>query len=615
MPRTALELESKPSPIDFLSKPAIPRLRKEIQNICDSYSHPWDVLAELCQNSVDAITLHQKLFGEDGKEHSIHLNLDARERSIRIRDTGKGFSARNFERLLSPHGTDKEDDLDLIGEKGVGLTYTIFVCNHYEIKTKSSKAYIHGIIQNASLWKQNTIQTIPVCEIQAWKQKTYDPAETHTEIYLKGVERIDFEEEDIFLQSPKIIEYLLRTKTAIGSTRDLFGKKPLKINVVLTTIDMDGKKTQLPIKFEYMLPTQLLVDPSKAIDLDTFKETAADLDDRQKAKRLLGRAITSKKIEERAGRSINYYAFFAPSRKLWHEISEKNGLMTLDENNDEIPLYTGGIYVATRGMPTGITIEPPITGVAGYWANCYIIFEDNHINFDVGRKSIPGRTKGILRDIAKKVFQGFMPFVQYVSVTPAVKGGTSASIQAYEKNKTFEFLKKLPNLGISKIGYCKHPDRQEAAVAALFHEMVGAGILKGYRTLTTGYKQTYDLWAYYRISKDLVGSQFSKLANDSGFIELPTVIEFKYRAEDILKDFQDDRKFFADIDLLVAWDLDERKFGKEGVKTELLAQDDTFYFGSNYKLSWPGSYNLGNAGEKALICLRKLVGDLITKKH
>lgn len=44
--------------INFLETPSSRRLRREISNICDSYSHPWDILAELCQNSVDAIRLY-----------------------------------------------------------------------------------------------------------------------------------------------------------------------------------------------------------------------------------------------------------------------------------------------------------------------------------------------------------------------------------------------------------------------------------------------------------------------------------------------------------------------------------------------------------------------------
>lgn len=129
-------------------------------------------------------------------------------------------------------------------------------------------------------------------------------------------------------------------------------------------------------------------------------------------------------------------------------------------------------------MPTGILIEPPVTGYAGYWPNFYIILEDDNIKMDVGRKSIPGRTKGILKEIAKNIFQEFLPFIKYATADPAVTTGTLHTIQQYEKQKEFETLRKLPDIGIDKINYLKHPDGQEAGVVALFHELVASGIFK-----------------------------------------------------------------------------------------------------------------------------------------
>ena len=116
---------------DFLRNASEKRLRKEIVNICNSYSNSWDVLAELCQNSVDAINKYLKLYGKEPKNHRIMIIINARDRSIEIIDSGVGFVAEDFIELIAPHGTDKDQDTDSIGEKGVGLTYTIFSSNHY----------------------------------------------------------------------------------------------------------------------------------------------------------------------------------------------------------------------------------------------------------------------------------------------------------------------------------------------------------------------------------------------------------------------------------------------------------------------------------------------------
>ena len=101
---------------------------------------------------------------------------------------------------------------------------------------------------------------------------------------------------------------------------------------------------------------------------------------------------------------------------------------------------------------------------------------------------------------------------------------------------------------------------------------------------------TYYFWGKYIIDSNLVGSNFQYM-NKDGKIELPIVGEFKYKAEDILNDFESDIKFFNDIDLIVCWDLDEIKFAKKFVAVEPIKQKDILYFGSNFKLSWPGSYN------------------------
>jgi len=592
--------------IDFLSQPSHERLRKEIQNICDSYNHPWDIISELCQNSIDAIILYNKKYGKDAKkDHKIEITLNAQKRSIKIYDTGVGFSAKKFTELLAPHGTDKVG-LYIIGEKGVGLTYTIFTSNYYKIKTKSIQAYIEGYIENAALWKNGKLNEIPMFNIVTWDEIEFPPQETFTEIYLEDAERVYSENEDIFYQNINVLEYILRTKTAIGYLKDIFGERKLDISAKLTLVDLNGYKNVIDLKPRYMLPEES-INPSNVVDLEKFKKIAASLDDRQKARQLQGKSIIKKGHEIRASRKINYYVFFA-SRRFFSEFSEKNGLFTINESGDKNYLYKGGIYIGSRGMPTGIRLEPPISGSAGYWPNFYIILEDDSITFDLGRKSIPNRTKGLLRDITKKLFQEFMPYIKYVSSDPAI----ISSIQQYEKNKMFEELNKLPDLGINRIGYQKHPDGQEAAVVALFHELVGAGILQGYYTFKTGYKQTYDLWGVYRIKKDLIGDKYKHLADESGYIKTPIILEFKFKAEDILKEFENNLKYFIDIDLIVCWDLDETKFARQNVKVELLEKDDIFFFGSNYKLIWPGAYNLGTAGEKPVLALRKFIQDYQT---
>ena len=62
--------------------------------------------------------------------------------------------------------------------------------------------------------------------------------------------------------------------------------------------------------------------------------------------------------------------------------------------------FQSGIEIL-KGMPTGIKIPEPTTGYAGYWKNIYMLFEDDSLVFDIGRKAVDGRSTRKIKEIAK----------------------------------------------------------------------------------------------------------------------------------------------------------------------------------------------------------------------
>ena len=114
--------------IEFL-KPSIREIRKSIKDIDDSYNNDWDILAELLQNSVDAIKKSKPF------KPQILIEVDSIARKITVQDNGIGIENHQLPILLAPFSTNKEDDDEAIGEKGVGLTFVIFSCNKFFIKT------------------------------------------------------------------------------------------------------------------------------------------------------------------------------------------------------------------------------------------------------------------------------------------------------------------------------------------------------------------------------------------------------------------------------------------------------------------------------------------------
>jgi len=58
--------------------------------------------------------------------------------------------------LLAPFATDKEDDEQSIGEKGVGLTFVLFSCNDFYIKSGDGKQTTEGRVTDALTWKNSS---------------------------------------------------------------------------------------------------------------------------------------------------------------------------------------------------------------------------------------------------------------------------------------------------------------------------------------------------------------------------------------------------------------------------------------------------------------------------
>ena len=75
-------------------------------------------MAELIQNAVDAINRTDPVV-----QGEIYLQIDCIRKEISIRDNGCGIAPEKLVTFLRPFSTDKLDDENQIGEKGVGLKF------------------------------------------------------------------------------------------------------------------------------------------------------------------------------------------------------------------------------------------------------------------------------------------------------------------------------------------------------------------------------------------------------------------------------------------------------------------------------------------------------------
>lgn len=535
---------------DFLSL-SMSMVRSSIRGIESSYSNYWDILAELLQNSVDAI----KKTDRNGK---IEISIDYPTKSIVIKDNGCGILPSELPNLLKPFCTNKLNDPATVGEKGVGLKYAYFQSLKFEIKTGTADGSIFARIENARLWKQQTTdESLPL------DTETYDESFEGTEIKLEGIDN-----ENLFTLTKEQLIYVLRTKTAVGNTDAIWG--PSKhIDVFLKVTDSVGNQYNQQVPYKYFLPIDAF-QPGNILDLDSYCTWLheSDRSDQQKRQKIKGKIITKKFIDSsRPGRPIKAWACFVPKREVWGMASRAERLISADEFDNNYSdsewrreradtMFTDGIFTAVKGMPTTIRIEAPSTGYSGYWPNMFIIFQDDKMGFDIGRKFIHGATTSIYKSIAAQIFKEITNIAsKYISGNPEIVTST------FSREDLFNEINSLSDLRLpegSGVKFTKNPYDQEASVCAIFYQLIGAGKINDVIPIISGYKNKYDLYAKWN--------------------GRTVVIEFKSRLRNILRDFDNAVKMFDEIDYVVCWgvtDEDTNELYAKGVEVEPLSSLDS----------------------------------------
>jgi hypothetical protein len=511
---------------DYLT-PNINQIRHSIIGIDDSYNNSWDIYAELVQNAVDAIRQSSVERG------NIVLEIDCPAHSIIIRDNGVGIDKENLPYLLKPFATNKTGIDIAVGEKGVGLKFVIFSSNYFYIKTGNSSGSAEATIQDANTWKKSTDdKPLPL------KFKTLEEQFSGTLVVIKCVDN-----ENIFNLSFDQAKYVLRTKTAIGSTKPIWDDDRA-IDITLKYKDINSQSFEEALPFKYWLITDIVPANSK-IDLDNFEQWLGqgDRTDQEKMIKLKDKIIFRKgQFTHSNQRIIKYFACFVPVRRVWNDLSIRFQLATERNLTDDSWLseyyyckLNNGIYPSVKGMPTGISIDHPTTGYAGYWSNIFILFEDPFLRFDIGRKSIHGRQANIHREYAKAIFNEFLKYV-----TKYVSGDIVVEPTEWNRDEIFAEIERLVDLNIQGVTFKKTPTSQEASVAAIFFECIGSGKIQNIFPLISGYRSKYDLYALWDTRK--------------------VTIEFKSRLSNLARDFNDARKMFDEINCVVCWEVtDEDK--------------------------------------------------------
>ncbi|HDR7450318.1 ATP-binding protein [Bacillus thuringiensis] len=596
------------------------QLKSEIQEIVRSYRHSWDVFSEPIQNAIDSINRrfrihndpeyylyneYREKYGEISPDPSyegeLNIVFNVDDSSITIKDNGVGMEPESMEKYLLPKGSNKKVGKDY-GFKGYGLTFITFVSEKFELTSKFllNENAFHLEMDNCFQWLSGDVEfpNGPNCTPQIKEENTIEQSGTELKVTLSDDYTENFaaaasldevkdyvrSEEDI-----KKLKYILRSRTAIGNTRYLFGDNPIvNINVKLKVI-LNGVEYDETVLYNYYHPKEHAEIKVLSYDFETYVESIKNVAF-QRDFRALYHPIKEQEVGTMKKVKFDVAICAISQTRLGHV-----------ERSFEIPKYSDygishGVHLSINGMPTGIRIDN--WDSKGGHLKRYFAVVDTDLSMseqlDSGRKGVSKHFANLISEhviglLSTKIDENPSSFGSWAhkhldtgktnndefenddfqtvieKVQEEKERYTEEEINILEKVKKYSSFNKIPST--------------ENEVIALFYHLLDRGIIKGYNTEYLSGNATYDAAFSYRLEfTEDVSSESSPIGIAPAIIQdekskgrnyydlakyrraSPELcVEFKRNVGGLLSEIQGKQgktdKNPEFIDLLICWDI------------------------------------------------------------
>jgi len=485
-----------------------------ILNVLNSYTGFYDVFSELIQNALDALQL--KYRNEPGYVPKLNILIDMKTRRIRVSDNGVGMSIDQFKFCFRPNVTFKRG-AGLRGNKGVGATYLAYGFSLIRIQSKQQGTLLGAILRGGRRWAEDTSGVVPRPKLES---KEFSATELEHETSGSCFEIIlgDSPGERprdlgwIGARTAKQWLDVLKIKTPLGAIVLTTAKFSPKITIKI--VDPDGAVTEeVSSTAEYYYPHEI---PGKVASLSDIKLALdkipgdaatkfAKLGNEFKKldcmyeiwdKRIIlddaadfssGLDPEEKILVER--HNVVVYAAFLSSSKQWGDFNDN--VIGLRKGQR---IMQGGLQLACDGMVQGDPLVIPLTSTIGYQANAHVIVHLTEGNPDMGRKVFQPELKRMAEKLAVRAVAIFKRHLQHRrpdAGPPSISA--SKALHEWKKAQEDHRDRKPLNLTLNGISLSLMSEpQQEQDVIALFHELLGVGLLKGFRIFATSQNETYD---------------------------------------------------------------------------------------------------------------------------
>jgi hypothetical protein len=613
---------------------AINAMKRELQNILDSYVGWFDPFCELTQNALDSL---EERIADTSQSFRPELRVlvDIRENVLTVSDNGTGLTKDKYQQFLAPSFSFKSGNTR--GHKGVGATYLAYGFNYIQIATKTPDFEAVGKMTDARKWLTD--------ENPAGNPKVFPDSSGTCDAkfreFDRGVSvtlRLDPSTRPgnlSWLMATTANQWMtiLRLKTGIGA---IFPDE--RITVTLEVVDGKGILTTAAQQgVQYLWPHEIVRHSRSLRDLE---EAQKRLFDRYGAGFRMPAAMSNldaifdtltvddlnkqipvddgeKAICERYDPTV--YFCYTYSAKVWPQFNE-----ALEIRQGQSVLAPG-IQIAANNMPQGEIIQVPLRRNIGRQNQVHVVVHLRNCRADLGRKGFQKEIVEFSQSVARKLID--RPIQRLRSNLRPVTGARSDLARQSEVDDwKDEFAKHegdhpliITNenffIPTRRVSLTSFPTREQDVIA-LFNQLLAGGVMRGIQIMATNERFTYD--GMYRVVFDdpIENHIFDVEKNPLGVLEdyarevgvfrsKPKIMEYKYSLDALIEDLLSGVKNSNDIDLVVVWETGSDYEGDYHI-TSLLDPDNLSerqYHGVTHVMT---NVNTGQR-EMDLIVLQELV--------
>lgn len=611
--------------------------RRVVENILKSYTGYFDAFSELIQNALDAIDARRRADG-NGYHPCLWVDIDVKNKRLRVTDNGVGMDRAKFLYCFRPNVSFK-NRRESRGHKGVGATFLAYGYSVITLHSKQANEALAARLRNGRQWADDVgqhydrpkLEKIPfnVAELET------SPSGTSVEIVIGDGQRPNL----AWLNATRADQWatVLRARTPLGGVYLKAAGKVTRTKVFVRVVDPSGNATQVdimdpeylyPHEIEFLQRVQSIRDIQNALALlkgdpneqmrvipEEFKRLDAaweiwDKSDILNEDNPFLRDLDSGQVELIQRHNVIIYGCFVSTAKTWTKWRDES--LQINKNSD---ILRGGLIIASDHMVQGDRLIIPLTSAIGYQANTHIIvhFEDG--NPDMGRKAFQPELKSLAEDLSKRVVDIFK---KYISLMREDAGNPiqSASRELQNWLLAQELWRSQNPLeykdGDLSLAFMSAP-QSEQDVIALFHELIGMSVVRGYGIYATSENFRYDsliLTEYpdqcyaFDINTNRLGVALPQIANGpSGAM----ILEYKFNMDGLIADFDKEVKYARDIGLCVCWELGTSYKEHYSIESLLIGSNgsDRVFYGSTHKIYKDRS------PEFEVICLHDLIKFLV----